>query len=89
MRSYEPIWKQLKQDSVVHVVAPPSRHKRIIKAVSKEKWLDTEFRDTGWTRIVATIETDKITFVLKEYRPINVILAEQVEQKRFNLYERR
>lgn len=76
-RAYEPIWKQLKRDGLVIVTAAPSRHRRIIKAVSKEKWMDVAFRDTGATKIISIVEGDKITFNLRDFRHINIILAEQ------------
>ncbi len=51
MRDYEPIWVQLKQldrataETVgISVTANPKLHKRIIKAVKKEKWKDIGFK---------------------------------------------
>jgi hypothetical protein len=44
LRQYNPIWKRLKADGSASVEAHPSRHKRIIKAVKKEKWLDLEYK---------------------------------------------
>ena len=51
MRQYETIWFRLKQLSKkeaeavgVSVSAPRSLHRRIIKAVKKEKWLDVGYK---------------------------------------------
>jgi len=78
MRTYEPIWIQLKSAGKVRIAAPPALHKRIIKAVTKEKWLDMgwklELDEAG--RKLPTLEykrEDKfIVFTLKQ--PIDVDL---------------
>jgi hypothetical protein len=46
MRKYYPIWSKLKQskDGTASIVAHPLLHARIIKAVTKEKWMDTSFK---------------------------------------------
>jgi hypothetical protein len=44
MRKYEPIWIKLKQKGVASITAHPLLHKRIIKAVIKEKWLDIGYK---------------------------------------------
>lgn len=51
MRYYQPIWEKLKSLSVqdakekgVQITAPAALHKRIIKAVKKEKWMDYGYR---------------------------------------------
>lgn len=44
MRTYEPIWNQLKRDGKVSLTANRLLHARIIKAVTKEKWMDTGFK---------------------------------------------
>lgn len=43
MRKYQPIWDRLKRDLTASLAASPAMHKRIIKAVIKEK-----NRDLGW-----------------------------------------
>lgn len=43
-RKYETLWKQLKANNKAAVVAVPAYHKRIIKAVIKEKNVDTGFK---------------------------------------------
>lgn len=43
-RDYLPIWEQLKTHKKATTLAHPYYHARIIKAVKKEKWLDTLFR---------------------------------------------
>lgn len=51
MRQYEPIWLQLKAlpqaqaaSKGVSVTAPRALHRRIIKAVKKEKWMDIGYK---------------------------------------------
>ena len=44
MRTYEPIWVNLKTKKQVSITANKALHARIIKAVKKEKWLDTEWK---------------------------------------------
>ena len=44
MRYYQGIWEKLKKDKVVRITANRHHHPRIIKAVTKEKWLDVGFK---------------------------------------------
>ena len=44
MRKYEQIWIQLKQNNICKVAAHPLLHKRIKKAVTKEKYNDNAFK---------------------------------------------
>lgn len=44
MRQYEPIWIRLKQLGEVRLAVPRPLHARIIKAITKEKWMDSGFR---------------------------------------------
>ena len=44
MRQYEPAWNKLKQDTELRIAAEPSVHKRIIKAVIKEKDMDIIYK---------------------------------------------
>lgn len=44
MRHYQPVWIKLKRDKVVRVTANKCLHPRIIKAVTKEKWMDTGYK---------------------------------------------
>ena len=46
MRKHQPIWEQLKAKKTVALAAEPKLHKRIIKAVIKEK-----HRDLGWSYV--------------------------------------
>lgn len=41
---YDPIWFALKRDRVVSVTANRLLHPRIIKAVTKRKWLDIAYK---------------------------------------------
>lgn len=44
MRKYEAIWQQLKQHGTCTVAANPKLHKRIKKAVTKEKYNDVSYK---------------------------------------------
>ena len=44
MRQYEPIWERIKRDNTASLVAPVENHKRIIKAVIKEKYKDEGYK---------------------------------------------
>ena len=76
MRTYEKIWKILKEDQRCFVRCNPQLIPRIRKAVGKEKWLDVEFRETGFTRMIHVPHADGVEFILKDYRPMHVILSE-------------
>jgi hypothetical protein len=44
LRTYQEIWEALKRDKVVSITANRLLHPRILKAVIKEKWMDTGFK---------------------------------------------
>ena len=44
MRHYEPIWKKLKADGKAKLAVPNALHRRTIKAVMKERYMDLEFK---------------------------------------------
>lgn len=44
MRQYEPIWNQIKTESYCEISAHRAYHRRIIKAVVKEKDLDLGYK---------------------------------------------
>lgn len=44
MRHYQPIWEAIKKKNHASLVAPVSSHKRIIKAVIKEKNKDEGYK---------------------------------------------
>lgn len=70
MRKYQPIWEQIKETHTASLSANPIVHKRIIKAVTKEK-----LNDLGWKlmckelgntyRLLHTSEGALITFKLE------------------------
>lgn len=67
MRMYLPIWLSLKKHHSVTIRSPRHLHKRVVKAVVKEKWLDSEFKEReGWRMmwLTYTIHEDEITFNL-------------------------
>lgn len=67
LRQYQPIWHALKKHKIVSVRSPRHLHKRLIKAVVKEKWQDNEFKQReGWRMLWLTysIQEDVVTFRL-------------------------
>jgi hypothetical protein len=44
MRKYETIWVKIKTEGSCTLVANPALHKRIKKAVTKEKWRDNAYK---------------------------------------------
>ena len=75
MRMYMPIWKALKEHKTVTITAPEKYHKRIIKAVIKEKWLDRSFKSReGWRTMWLRyhIHKNDITFTLY-YRMTDIV----------------
>lgn len=70
MRTYEPAWIELKQKLEMRIAAEPSVHRRIIKAVIKEKDLDILYKlacDDECKRAILTykIQSKMIVFKLK------------------------
>lgn len=69
MRDYTPIWLDLKKNKTASVTANRLFHSRIIKAVRKEKWLDTAYRINVQPKmavITFTIKFSVLTFYLEE-----------------------
>jgi|JI10StandDraft_1071094.scaffolds.fasta_scaffold1233258_2 hypothetical protein len=70
LRMYEPIWLSLKEHKSATISCPPRLHKRLVKAVIKEKWMDDKFKNKeGWrmmwlTYSVSPDSPDQITFRL-------------------------
>lgn len=50
MRQYQPIWEAIKRNNHASIVAPISNHRRIIKAVQKEKYNDTAYKDNLYNK---------------------------------------
>ena len=73
-RHYNPIWRQLKALSRdlastkgISVSAPRPLHKRIIKAVKKEKWLDLGYKleiEPRKATLHHVRDNSKLTFLL-------------------------
>lgn len=69
IRKYQPIWQVLKDKSICEVAAHTNLHRRIIKAVIKEKYNDLKFKlflaDKGKRAILEhTKKHNVITFTL-------------------------
>lgn len=75
MRKYEPAWIELKNNGTVRIAAHRSLHKRIIKAIIKEKDIDIPFKLACAdkyikTEIAYSCATSVITLNLKKYSTI-------------------
>lgn len=79
MRQYEKIWHTLKNlpqyDASlkgVSISAPRAFHKRIIKAVIKEKWMDIEYKLLHEPRVI-TLAHSKKNSILTFYLIFNIL----------------
>jgi len=43
-RQYEPAWIELKKKGMIRLAVPAGLHRRVIKAILKEKYLDVGYR---------------------------------------------
>lgn len=82
LRQYFPLWEKIKtadveikngvKTRVVEVLADQVFHKRIIKAVRKEKWMDSNYHvmkaqeGINSTELTSRISGNVIIFILKE-----------------------
>jgi hypothetical protein len=70
MRRYTPIWIKLKQKGEATITAHPLLHKRIIKAVIKEKWLDLAYKlqiSPYYAVLTHSREGSIVTFKLQKF----------------------
>lgn len=72
-RKYQPIWEELKLTNTCKIVVHKSLHKRIIKAVIKEKYNDIKFKlflaDKGKKAILTH---SKVYSVIEFYLSISI-----------------
>lgn len=61
LRTYEPIWIKLKATGKARVAALPEMHRRIYKAVHKEKDLDVAYK------LQQELEGKKMELIVKYY----------------------
>ncbi len=77
MRMYEPLWLALKKNGVVIIDVPrATRWQRILRAVSKEKWLDPHTHVEVWRkkRITHHYDTQTRQLILSlDYASRNII----------------
>lgn len=69
-RLYEPIWEKIRDTGECKIAAPPAAHKRIIKAVVKEKGIDLAFKVLSaekwrWNKLEYQINGSLIIFTLR------------------------
>lgn len=72
MRQYEGAWLQLKQRGKLRLAAPPGLHRRIIKAITKEKDMDLGFK---------LLMMDKFLRVVMQHRSENGVIHLWLEYK--------
>lgn len=73
MRYYGPIWNELKNKKTVRITANSALHRRIKKAVGKEKTLDLNYKLSIEPKIAVMHVTAKnsiLTFLLEERTPV-------------------
>jgi len=81
MRQYEPVWIKLKKDLRVSITAHRSLHKRIIKAVTKEKWLDDGYKLEIFPKHAVMYHSRKgsvITFILQHYVDLTKVTTQDI-----------
>ena len=80
MGQYKTVWQQLKEKGKVVLASPRPLHKRIIKALKKEKYKDLQFKfqlsdsnqravftsDSEGTKIIVYLRIEKIQLNLEE-----------------------
>lgn len=75
-RMYGPLWTKLKNEKSVSITANRLHHPRILKAVTKEKWLDLEYKMEISPKIAQMSTTSRgavLTFYLSEKVPLTEI----------------
>lgn len=73
MRHYGPIWYELKTKKTARITVNSALHKRIIKAVGKEKTLDLAYKLSIEPKLAVMKVTAKnsiLTFFLEERVPV-------------------
>lgn len=75
MRTYEPIWKAIKQSKSATIKADSALHKRIAKAVRKEKdndkgWKLLELEKGKAWKLVTKSDYNHLSFFLVDDTPI-------------------
>lgn len=69
-RLYQPIWESLKANKKVTIQASPEVHRRIIKAVTKEKYNDIGYKvlnESSREILYCESKGSLIVFELREY----------------------
>jgi len=71
LRQYQTIWEKIKQNGRCSVSAPKISHPRIVKAVTKEKYMDVVFKyslgeNCQKATLSHTSQGSKLTFFLSK-----------------------
>lgn len=72
VRSYEPIWQELKRAGVCRISCEDSERQTIKKGVIEEKYYDIDFKLGGFTRLDIILVEGGMIFKLKDFRPLNL-----------------
>lgn len=74
-RQYQPAWNTLKSSTPprIQVSAIPRHHKRIIKAVTKEKWLDDLYKFECLNRVDSSGNAAPVKTLLRFRRAGSII----------------
>lgn len=81
MRQYEPVWIKLKKEKQVSITAHRSLHKRIIKAVTKEKWMDDAYKYEIFPKHAVMYHSRKgsvVTFKLEHYVDLTKVTTSDI-----------
>lgn len=83
MRTYQTIWNKIKTTGTCAITALPKLHPRIIKAVVKEKWMDTGYKLAAQERrelnkLQYKVEGNKIIFTLTTTIDISQLTPEEL-----------
>lgn len=77
MRMYTPAWNKLKLDRTLRLAVPRPLHRRVIRAISKEKWQDEAWKflrseEGYWDEIRYSCKGNIIEFSLVSHIYITV-----------------
>lgn len=83
MRTYQSIWNKIKLTGSCAIAAQPKLHARIIKAVVKEKWMDTSYKLSAAERreiikLQYRKEQNQIVFTLVKYADLKQLAMEEL-----------
>ena len=83
MRKYEPAWLELKKKRILRLAVPRPLHKRVIKAIIKEKWLDIGYKferinQSYWDELAYTRNNNIIEFRLVAHAVLESVTVDSI-----------